>query len=174
VPEGHTVHRHAAAHRRLFAGREVAVSSPQGRFAAEARLLDGRRLVATEAWGKHEWLWFDDRDDDARRPGEVGIHVHLGLFGKWRSHPAGVAPPPRGAVRLRLAGDAGATDLSGPTACELVDRAGRDALVARLGPDPLRPSATTSPAAAAPSDCCSWTSPSSPGSATSTAPRRCS
>ena len=33
VPEGHTIHRLAGRHRALFAGRPVAVSSPQGRFA---------------------------------------------------------------------------------------------------------------------------------------------
>ena len=41
-------------------------------------------------------------------------------------------------MRLRLTGARGALDLSGPTICRLVDPAGRDAVIAGLGPDPLR------------------------------------
>jgi endonuclease-8 len=132
VPEGHTIHRHAAAHRRLFADRPVAVSSPQGRFGDGAAVLDGRRVERVEAWGKHEWLWFE---------GDAVLHVHLGLFGKWRTHAPGEPPEPRGQVRVRIHGDAGTADLAGPTACDVVTAAERDALVARLGPDPLRPDA---------------------------------
>ena len=63
--------------------------------------------------------------------------MHLGLFGRFRHHD--VPPPePRGAVRLRLVGAEGAVDLSGPTACDLIGEEGRDAILARLGPDPLR------------------------------------
>lgn len=52
--------------------------------------------------------------------------------GRW-------APPqPRGAVRLRLLGEHGVADLTGPTACELLDAEGVAAVRARLGPDPLR------------------------------------
>jgi formamidopyrimidine-DNA glycosylase len=132
VPEGHTIHRHAATHRRLLAGHPLTVSSPQGRFGDGAAVLDGRRLERVEAWGKHEWLWFE---------GDAVLHVHLGLFGRWRKHPAGPPPEPRGQVRVRLHGPLGTTDLSGPTACELGDPTDRDAVVARLGPDPLRPDA---------------------------------
>ena len=53
MPEGHTLHRLARLHRRRFAGSPVAVSSPQGRFAADAAQIDGRVLVRTEAYGKH-------------------------------------------------------------------------------------------------------------------------
>ena len=53
MPEGHTIHRLATRHRELFAGSPVAVSSPQGRFAAGAALIDGRMLQDTEAYGKH-------------------------------------------------------------------------------------------------------------------------
>jgi endonuclease-8 len=42
---------------------------------------------------------------------------------------------------LRLAGSRAAWDLIAPTTCELLDPAGRAAVVARLGPDPLRPDA---------------------------------
>ncbi|TGJ96588.1 DNA glycosylase, partial [Actinotalea fermentans ATCC 43279 = JCM 9966 = DSM 3133] len=58
MPEGHTVHRLARTFTELFAGQVLAVSSPQGRFAAGAVLLDGTRLVASRAWGKQLFLGF--------------------------------------------------------------------------------------------------------------------
>lgn len=59
-------------------------------------------------------------DDDAPEPG------------RWSP------PEPRGAVRLRLLGDHGVADLTGPAACELLDAEGMAAVRRRLGPDPLR------------------------------------
>ncbi|MDO4243189.1 MAG: DNA-formamidopyrimidine glycosylase family protein [Actinomyces sp.] len=50
-------------------------------------------------------------------------------------------PEPRGAVRLRLVGEHGVADLTGPAACELLDAAGVAAVRRRLGPDPLDPAA---------------------------------
>jgi len=44
VPEGNTIHRLARIHNRDFAGRRVRARSPQGRFANEAKRLDGRRF----------------------------------------------------------------------------------------------------------------------------------
>ena len=41
-------------------------------------------------------------------------------------------------MRLRLLGEHGVADLTGPTACELLDAEGVAAVRARLGPDPLR------------------------------------
>lgn len=46
-------------------------------------------------------------------------------------------PPPRGAVRLRIVTDSVAADLSGPTQCEVLDAAGVEEVLGRLGPDPL-------------------------------------
>jgi formamidopyrimidine-DNA glycosylase len=53
MPEGHTLHRLAALHTRRYVGRPVAVSSPQGRFATNAEMVDGRVLESAEAHGKH-------------------------------------------------------------------------------------------------------------------------
>jgi endonuclease VIII len=128
VPEGHTIHRHARQHQRLFKGQELAVSSPQGRFAGVDD-VHGQHLVRTEAFGKHEFLWFTN---------DLAVHVHLGLFGKWRTHRVSPPPLPRGQVRMRLSGDEATADLSGPTACAVLTKEGRDAIVARLGPDPIR------------------------------------
>ena len=46
MPEGHTLHRLAAALDDAFAGQPSGSSSPQGRFAESAALLDGRVLGA--------------------------------------------------------------------------------------------------------------------------------
>lgn len=127
MPEGHTIHRLARDVRARFAGQSLAVTSPQGRFADSAARLDGHVLDRVDAHGKHLFLGF----------GEEWVHVHLGLFGRV-ALADGPAPFPRGAVRLRLAGDGGHLDLRGPTACELIDEPDKQALHARLGADPLR------------------------------------
>jgi DNA-formamidopyrimidine glycosylase len=128
VPEGHTIHRQAREHRARLGGSRLAVSSPQGRFADGAALLDGRELQRADAYGKHLLLGF---------AGDLRLHVHLGLYGTWEFGPA-PAPPPRGAVRVRLEGNGSFADLRGATACEVWTPAEARALVARLGPDPLR------------------------------------
>ena len=129
MPEGHTIHRLARDHTELLAGREIRVSSPQGRFAADAARVDGAVLDAVEAYGKHLFYQWST--------GDV-THVHLGLFGKFRVFRGDPPPEPRGAVRMRMAVEGVAVDLSGPTDCSVGDPSTRDAIVARLGPDPLR------------------------------------
>lgn len=59
MPEGHTVHRIALQLEADFVGERIAVSSPQGRFAAGAALLDGLEMVAARAVGKHLLVAFD-------------------------------------------------------------------------------------------------------------------
>ena len=142
MPEGHTLHRLAGELTAAFAGRRVRVASPQGRFADAAALLDGQVLEGAEAWGKHLFLAF---------PGERFVHVHLGLYGKLDVVTrADEGPPPVGQVRLRLVaagGDGTAyADLRGATACELLTGEQRDAIVARTGPDPIRPGTDPEPA----------------------------
>jgi endonuclease-8 len=128
VPEGHTIHRLATRHRELFAGRRVAVSSPQGRFAAGAELLTGRTLLDTEACGKHLLHHYE---------GSLTLHVHLGLYGKFADGTV-PEPPPVGQLRLRVVGDTHWLDLRGPTACEVLEPLQVAALRDRLGEDPLR------------------------------------
>jgi endonuclease-8 len=132
VPEGHTLHRLARQQTELFAGRAVHVSSPQGRFAAGAALLDGRVLERSTAYGKHLFGHFG---------GDV-VHVHLGLYGTFTTG-AGVPPAPKGALRMRWVADGPDgqgvwTDLRGATACEVLTRPEVRAILDRLGPDPLR------------------------------------
>jgi len=128
MPEGHTLHRLALDHRKWLAGEVLHVTSPQGRFREGASVLDGQLLTGVEAWGKHLFYRFER--------GEL-LHVHLGLFGRFRRHRQ-PAPPPRGQIRLRLETDTECIDLSGPTACELLEPDEHAALLARLGPDLLR------------------------------------
>ena len=133
MPEGNTIHRFARSHTRDFAGRKVHVSSPQGRFAAEAKRLDRRRFVRAEAYGKHLFHFWE---------GGLVVHVHLGMAGWfYRSNPKpkGRAPEPRPSVRMRLATRAVTVDLIGPPTCELLTSPEEmRAVLERLGPDPLR------------------------------------
>lgn len=62
MPEGHTIHRVARDHQKWFAGQALAVTSPQGRFAEDAPLFDGKRLVRVEAYGKHLFYWWEGTD----------------------------------------------------------------------------------------------------------------
>jgi endonuclease-8 len=131
MPEGHTLHRLARRHRTRFAGKDVSVTSPQGRFATGAEIVDGRVLRRAEAHGKHLFHHYGP---------DLVVHVHLGLYGKF-SDVALPIDPPRGLVRMRIVGPTHYGDLRGPTACELVTDAEAAAIHARLGEDPLRPDA---------------------------------
>jgi endonuclease-8 len=120
---------------KAFAGQNLRVSSPQGRFEKEARLLNKKMLVDVEAHGKH--LFYRWTNPKAKRPRTTVMHVHLGLYGKFRLH-KNPPPEPRGAVRVRLIGEDRAIDLNGPTRCEILDKSQLQILKNRLGQDPLR------------------------------------
>ncbi|MFB9309559.1 endonuclease-8 [Agromyces hippuratus] len=196
MPEGHSVHRITRQFERNFVGHVVRASSPQGRFAAGAAEIDGRRMTDARAVGKQMFLGFE---------GDVWLRVHLGMYGAWdfageilmdatiasangrmgqtnqagtfldRPNPDAVVfdsagenslqsigaprktrlrmsesekekdgngldtfpPEPIGQVRVRLLTDTICADLRGPTACEVLDPAQVEAVVGRLGPDPL-------------------------------------
>lgn len=187
MPEGHSVHRIARQFAVNFVGHRVAVSSPQGRFAADATRIDGRVMTDAKAVGKQMFLEFDNG---------LWLRVHLGLYGAWdfagdisidptiasangrmgqtnqrgtdldpildsagenSLHSIGAPrrtrlrmaesekvepeimsfpPEPIGQVRVRLLTDTAVADLRGPTACEVLDPAEVDAVIAKLGPDP--------------------------------------
>jgi len=136
VPEGHTIHRLARQHGRLLRGRPLEASSPQGRAAETAAVLDGHVLERIDPYGKHLLYRF---------AGDRTLHVHLGLHGRFAR-----VREPRGAPRLRLATPDGTTvQLTGPTACDLMDPSDEARLLARLGPDPLRADADPERARAA-------------------------
>ncbi len=153
MPEGHTLHALAARIDRAYAGRPVAVSSPQGRFAAEAEVLDGRPVVQSSAAGKHLFVGFGggghDHATDQPADPHLFLHVHLGLIGTFPVLPRadlptagrGEDPPVTGAVRLRLLNDTHVADLRGPQTCRLATDEDVAEVLSRLGPDPLRPDA---------------------------------
>lgn len=127
MPEGHLIHRTAAIHNKQLVGYRTATTSPQGRFADEAELLRGRKLQRVEAHGKH--LFYHWR-------GKV-VHVHLGLYGKFRPLKKPFTEP-RGAVRLRMTANGHGFDLVGPNRCEILGAAEVKKILGRLGQDPLR------------------------------------
>ncbi len=137
MPEGHTLHRLADQLTAVFGGHRIRASSPQGRFADGAARVDGTRLLDADAWGKQLFVRFE---------GELFVHVHLGLYGTFDVHDdVADVPDPVGQVRLRLVRppaqqrpEAGYADLRGANRCALVTAEERDAVLARIGPDPLR------------------------------------
>lgn len=74
MPEGHSVHRIACQFGANFVGTAPAVSSPQGRFAQGAAILDGREMTDARAVGKQMFLEFE---------GDAWLRVHLGIYGAW-------------------------------------------------------------------------------------------
>ncbi|HET7276606.1 MAG TPA: DNA-formamidopyrimidine glycosylase family protein [Dermatophilaceae bacterium] len=132
MPEGHTLFALARDLDTAFAGTAPSATSPQGKFAAGAALLTGRRFVHATSWGKHLFAEFE---------GDAWLHVHLGLIGTFtiddRSYAGEV--PIVGQVRLRLASDGHVADLRGPNLCAVITPEQVEAVTSRLGPDPLRP-----------------------------------
>lgn len=79
MPEGHSVHRIARQFTLNFVGHRISVSSPQGRFAEGASLLDGLLMTDAQAVGKHMFLEFAAEEDAPR----LWLRVHLGIYGAW-------------------------------------------------------------------------------------------
>ncbi len=132
MPEGHTLHRLALDLSATFGGHLTRSTSPQGRFAVEAARIDGRVLTGADAAGKHLFVELDGIADV--------VHVHLGLYGSLQIS-GGTDHEVVGQVRWRLQSSTETADLRGPNTCELLTPPEVDALMARLGPDPLRPDA---------------------------------
>lgn len=131
MPEGHTVHRTANDFNRIFAGHEIQVISPQGRFATQANLISGQALNKARAIGKQLFLGFEN---------DLTLRIHLGIYGKWAfAEHSDSLPPPIGQVRARFSTATHLADLRGPTVCEVISRDEVQLVEQRLGPDPLNP-----------------------------------
>ncbi|WP_067781454.1 Fpg/Nei family DNA glycosylase [Actinomyces vulturis] len=126
MPEGDVLHRLAQALDELFGPSRhsqyhekpapVHVSSPQGRFAAGAELIDSNYLTVTQAHGKHLFLGFTPEPWDIRKgfvlPSQENfdesdltwLHIHLGLYGSWvfDGDSSFIAPHSIGAPRRRF------------------------------------------------------------------------
>ncbi|WP_454978740.1 Fpg/Nei family DNA glycosylase [Corynebacterium propinquum] len=140
MPEGHVIHRLADEFTRIFGTQRLHITSPQGRFATEAALVDGSRLERAEAFGKHLFLHFDAASD------ERIIYIHLGLIGHLRFEDREKI---WGQIRLRIEpladgsfDDASthnlAANLRGPQWCRLITDEEYAIAVGKIGEDPIR------------------------------------
>lgn len=139
MPEGHVIHRLAGEFTRIFGTQRLHITSPQGRFATEAALVDGSRLERAEAFGKHLFLHFDAASD------EHIIYIHLGLIGHLRFEDREKV---WGQIRLRIEtlDDDGssedttnlAANLRGPQWCRLITDEEYAIAVGKIGEDPIR------------------------------------
>ena len=133
MPEGDTIHLAARRLNDALGGRELELAdapnprSPLHRRAAE---LEGRTFEHAEAFGKHLLAGFS---------GGLVVHSHLGMNGRWWI--AVDSRPPYGKPWLRLASGRATGSQTGGKLLRIVSasRARNDPVLARLGPDPLRP-----------------------------------
>jgi endonuclease-8 len=117
MPEGHSVHRIARQFDRNFVGRRVSASSPQGRFAEGASMLEGRTVTSVRAVGKQMFLEFDEA---------LWLRVHLGMYGAWDFAGEIVVDPTIAAANGRM----GQTNQRGTdlTDDQIMDAAGENSL----------------------------------------------
>lgn len=157
MPEGNEIHRWAERQTAAFAGRPVKVDGPQGRF-VDSGLINGKKLLRVIAVGKH--LGYDFGKDRL-------LHVHLGLRGDFKEGSGPLpevkgalrlriwntvavrkpAAPGESKRHSWYSNDDGTghiapeqvawIELRGPTDCSIYTQAKWDALLERLGPDPL-------------------------------------
>ncbi|APF33328.1 DNA glycosylase [Microbacterium sp. AISO3] len=115
MPEGHSVHRIARQFERNVVGRVVSASSPQGRFAEGAAVLDGREAIEARAVGKQMFLAFED---------DVWLRVHLGMYGAWDFAGEIVVDPTIASANGRM----GHTNQRGTEVAPIFDSAGENSL----------------------------------------------
>jgi endonuclease-8 len=142
MPEGDTIHRIAERMRVALGGRTVELAeapNPRSPLHARAPELRGRRLDSVEARGKHLIAHFS---------GDVALHSHLGMNGRW--FVAADGRMPHGRPWLVLAAARGMASQSGGKILRLVSesRIRNDPGLLQLGPDPLRPGFDVEAAAA--------------------------
>lgn len=157
MPEGNEIHRWAERHTAAFAGKPMRMDGPQGRF-LDSDVLNGRKLLRVMAVGKH--LGYDFGKDRI-------LHVHLGLQGDftegsgplpavrgglrlrmWNAAKTKLpAAPGKSKRHAWYSEDDGSghlapeqiawVELRGPMDCSVYTQAQWEALLERLGPDPL-------------------------------------
>ncbi len=133
MPEGDTIHRVAMQFGAALVGKEIeTAAAPSARSPIHSRAdeLAGRTLERAEARGKHLLLHFS---------GDVVVHSHLGMSGRWFVRADGRMP--YGRPWLVLAGGSAVASQSGGKILRMTSaaRARNDPVLARLGPDPLAP-----------------------------------
>ncbi|MES1204663.1 MAG: DNA-formamidopyrimidine glycosylase family protein [Pseudomonadota bacterium] len=132
MPEGDTIHKHAAALSARLAGKPIEALHVRGRLLPE---FAGAPIVSIEPRGKHLLMTVGDR---------AVIHLHLGINGSIRMTPAGTVPAwSFQRASLALVADGVAAVVTRAAVVELVRAAflhAHPALQA-LGPDLLAPDA---------------------------------
>lgn len=141
MPEGDTIHRLARRLHGALATRPIALAEtpdPRSPVNGRAGELAGRTLERAEARGKHLLLHFS---------GDLVVHSHLGMNGRWRV--SGDGRLPLGRPWLLLAAGPAVASQSGGRLLRLVSesRARNDPGLLQLGPDPLAPDFDLSAAA---------------------------
>ena len=129
MPEGHVIHRLAHTFNAEFRDKSLHITSPQGRFAQEAAIIDGSQLSHAEAFGKHLFLHFT-----ADHPLHI-VYIHLGLIGQIKFEDPAVTA---GQVRLRIDNGALVGQLRGPQWCQLISEEEYDTQLKMVGQDPIR------------------------------------
>lgn len=129
MPEGDTIHNHAALLRPLLVGRTLVAAFEHG--IARGSLV-GREVLSVEAQGKHLVI---------QLAGGAAIHAHLGMYGRIHRRPAGAVDPKRNASAALLLKTADAAVLfQRPRTVEILRSAFLHAhpALSRLGPDLIR------------------------------------
>jgi endonuclease-8 len=131
MPEGDTIHRLAGRIRHALEGKEIGRAStpdPRSPIHGRATALEGQVLERAEARGKHLILHFS---------GDLAVHSHLGMNGRWRVFADGRVP--YGKPWLLVASGRGIAAQSGGKLLRLVSesRIRNDPGLMQLGPDPL-------------------------------------
>ncbi len=133
MPEGDAIHSAANRIRPVLAGHvpdEVATPHRRAESRGWPERLAGRAVTAVDAHGKHLLLRFE---------GDLVIHSHLRMTGRWRVRDSG-RPWARNAWLVLRRGEREVLELNGPV-LELMTaaRARSDPRLAALGPDILAP-----------------------------------
>jgi endonuclease-8 len=135
VPEGDTIHYAANRMRPVLEGAVPIVETPhpRHRFDRWPERLEGRKVAAVGAHGKHLFIHFD---------GDLVLHSHLRMTGSWATYEEGRRwrrSPSRAWLVLRARGHA-VVQFDGPVLELLTEsRARFDRRLAMLGPDILAP-----------------------------------
>jgi endonuclease VIII len=133
VPEGDTIHRAARRMQAALGGREMVLAeapSPRSPVHRRAEALQGRVLERAEARGKNLLAHFS---------GDLAVHSHLGMNGRWWIAADGRRP--FGKPWLVLSSGRGVASQTGGQILRVVSESKlrNDPSLARLGPDPLAP-----------------------------------
>lgn len=133
MPEGDTIHRIARRINLALVGQELEraeAPSPRSPLHRRANELQGRTLESARAQGKHLLLSFS---------GDLVVHSHLGMNGRWFVASDGRLP--YGKPWLLLARGRAIASCSGGKILRITSaaRARNDPVLRQLGPDPLDP-----------------------------------